>query len=449
MVKKVFALAALLTFALFIILNTPKPIRIEGDGVFYYSWLHSAVFDHDIDFRNQYERFAEYDFYSRKFIEENKITSAGKMTNAYAFGTAIMWLPFFAAAHIVSFFLQNFNHELFRADGYSFLYVLFVNFSGAVYGLLAVFINYRTLRLIFRDHHEKLKTLTAVFAFWLATPWIYYQFFEPFMSHMASLFLVSLFVYILISAWNNEAENAQKIVRKNFGVNYVVNYIRKNWLLIVVIFLMISTRWQNFIFIFSCIPFLLAIKRVSASDSIKAFAQKIFPIILPIIAWIVVQSLAWHYLYGKYLLVPQGYRFVQFKFDGFYTLFSSDRGLLLWTPIVVIAILGVFYLLKKSKGLALAVVLAFAGQWAINSSLNDIGGGDAFGSRRFIELFPFFSIPLAALSVNFKKQFWIICLILALFILWNRILLINYQRGIIPRSGEFDFLEINYFGILK
>lgn len=449
MIRKVFVLAALLTFALFIILNTPKPIRIEGDGVFYYSWLHSAVFDHDIDFRNQYERFAEYDFYSRKFIEENKITPAGKMPNAYAFGTAIMWLPFFAAAHIVSFFLQNFNHELFRADGYSFLYVLFVNFSGAVYGLLAVFINYRTLRLIFRDHHEKLKTLTAVFAIWLATPWIYYQFFEPFMSHMASLFLVSLFVCILISAWNNEAETNQKNIHQNFRVNYVANYIRKNLLLIIIVFLMISTRWQNAIFIFSCIPFLLANKRVSAFDAIKAFAQKIFPIILPIIAWIVVQSLAWHYLYGKYLLVPQGYRFIQFKFDGFYTLFSSDRGLLLWTPIVVIAILGVFYLFKKSKGLALAVMLAFAGQWAINSSLNDIGGGDAFGARRFIELFPFLSVSLIALFINFKKRFWLISFISLLFILWNFVLLVNYRKETLPKSGEFNIFKIRYFDVLR
>ena len=445
MAKKVFALTAFLTLALFIVLNTPKPIRIEGDGVFYYSWLHSAFFDQDIDFINQYQHFAEYDFYSRKFIEENKITPAGKMPNAYAFGAAIMWLPFFTAAHMFSLVLQNVNFEMFRADGYSFFYIFSINLSGWVYGLLSVLIIYRTLRLIFCDRQEKFRALTAIFAIWLATPWIYYQFFEPFMSHMASLFLVSSFIYILISSWNNEAENAQRIVRQNFEVNSVVNYIRKNWLLSIVIFLMISIRWQNAIFIFACIPFLSAKRQTIAFDVVKSVAQKVFPIILPIIAWLTVQSLVWNYLYGKYILVPQGYRFVQLKFDGFYTLFSSDRGLLLWSPILIFAILGIFYLFKKSKGLALALILAFAGQWVINSSLNDIGGGDAFGARRFIELFPFLSISLTALFVNFKKQLWLICFISALLILCNLVLLGNYRKGTLPRSGEFDVLEIRYF----
>jgi len=449
MAKKVFALTALLTLALFIVLNTPKPIRIEGDGVFYYSWLHSAFFDHDIDFRNQYQHFAEYDFYSRKFTEENKITPAGKMPNAYAFGAAIMWLPFFAAAHIFSLVLQNINFEIFRADGYSFFYIFSINLSGWVYGLLSILIIYRTSRLIFCDRPEKLRALTAVFVIWLATPWIYYHFFEPFMAHMASLFLVSSFTFISVKIWRSESKNTQKTSIRKFGMLDIIDIINDNWPLITIAFLMISTRWQNSIFLLALIPLILPVRQKYGANALVLFARKITPLLLPVIIWLFIQSLVWHHLYGKYFLVPQGYRFVQFKFDGFYTLFSSDRGLLLWSPIIIFAILGLFYLFKRSKKLALAVMFAFVGQWVINSSLNDIGGGDAFGARRFIELLPLLSISLTALFVNFKKQFWLICFISALLILWNLVLLGDYRKGALPRSGEFDVFKVKYFNAIK
>lgn len=371
------------------------------------------------------------------------------MPNAYAFGAAIMWLPFFAIAHIFSLVFQNINYELFRADGYSFLYVFFINFSGWVYGLLSALIIYRTLRLIFRDRQEKSRALTAVFAIWLATPWIYYQFFEPFMSHMASLFLVSSFAYISVKTWKSESNSIQKTNIRKFEIRDIADFIKDNWALAAVTFLMVSTRWQNSIFLLALIPFIWPVRQKYGSNVLRSLVRKIAPLLLPAIAWLLIQSLAWHHLYGKYFLVPQGYRFVQFKFNGLYTLFSSDRGLLLWSPVIIFAIFGLFFLFKKSKTIAFVVVLAFLGQWAINSSLNDVGGGDAFGARRFIELFAFLSIPLTALFVNLRKQFWLICFIPILLILWNIVLLGNYRKETLPKSGEFDIFKIRYFDIIK
>ena len=95
-----------LSFLVFLFLNLKSPLRIEGDGVFYYSYLHSAFFDHDFNFRNQLEHFSSYDYFSRKFLAENKLTDIGKTPNAYAVGVAVMWIHFFLLAHLLTWIFR-------------------------------------------------------------------------------------------------------------------------------------------------------------------------------------------------------------------------------------------------------------------------------------------------------------------------------------------------------
>jgi len=182
---------------------------------------------------------------------------------------------------------------------------------------------------------------------------------------------------------------------------------------------------------------------ISSRHNLKLISRRLLFIAIPaIIVWLI-QTAIWKYLYGYYFLLPQGRGFVRFDFHGFYILFSSNRGLLLWSPIIILAVGGFYFLYQKSKYLFFIAISAFIVQWLINGSLNDLGGGDAYGARRFIETLPFLALALAAFWSKYNRR-WLIVGVTVLLISWNLILIENYRQGIIPHSDEFNILKINY-----
>jgi len=435
MARKILWVVVVISFILFLVINIPSPIQIEGDGVFYYSYLRSVMFDRDLDFKNELEHFSAYDYFSRQFVEESKVTEIGKTPNAYAWGVGLMWLPFVAIAHLLTLLFRGVS------DGFSSGYVWAVNFGSWVYGMLALIMVFQILKKFFSDKVAFLSSLVV----WLATPWLYYQFFEPSMSHMASLFLVTGFLLLLIRQWKSQKVPAL--------------------LMATMILLMVATRWQNAIFLIAFLPLIWRSKYK---------IREILVLVVPIVIFVVIQMAIWRHLYGVYLLVPQGHQFVGYHFYGLRTLFSSDRGLFLWSPVIVLAVIGWFHLPRsviarrpkadeaiptrslrfarddnnRSFPWAWMILVVGVGQWLINSSLNDPGGGDAYGARRFIELFPFFAIALSALFEKLKRFKWQLITLVVILILWNGLLIQNYRHNLIPRSGEFQFFQHNYLNTL-
>lgn len=406
------------SFFIFIFINWPAPLAIEGDGVFYYSWLHSAWFDRDFDFQNQLAHFAADDFHSRRLLTENILTSLGRVPNPYAFGAAILWLPFFFFAHLISLVFQ-FLTGAPVADGYSDFYVLLINFASWLFGAVALIINYRLGRKFF----PRPTVRWALAGAYLATPWFYYQIFEPSMTHAASLLMVSVWWYWVIKFWRQEKINP--------------------WWLGVITFLMIAVRWQNLLFLAAY--FCLFWPR--SWPKIRDAAKKWLLVLSPTILFFAVQFLVWRRLYGQLIIVPQGERFINWDFSIFYTLFSSDRGLLLWSPILILALIGLIYLWRFHRPLAIASLAVFILQWFLNSSLNDLGGGDAFGGRRFLETLPFLGLGLMAFFEFWRRPRWLWALA-AVLIFWNFILLENYRLGYIPRAGIFDFFQAPYYQVI-
>ncbi len=408
--KKVLLAVGLAGLAVFFILNLPDPLKIQGDGVFYYSWLHSAVWDRDFDFENQLERFSLTDYHSSRFLEEKITTPTGLIPNPYPPGCALIWLPFVGLADLFSRIGSDFGGD-FPTDGYSFFYPLTVNFSGWLFGWLALITVYSSLRKFFSAR----PALAAVLAAGLATPWLYYQFFEPAMSHSASLFLVSLFWLFNLRLWKRQSVNPYF-----YGL---------------VVFLMIAVRWQNFLFL----PAGLIISRPLSGKR----AVKLASWLAPLAASVFFQVWLWRRLYGRWLLIPQGENFINWNIHGLTTLFSSDGGLLWWSPILVFALAGLVFWAGRSRRIFLAVGIAFLAQWLLNSSLSDLGGGEAFGARRFIATLPFLAFGLAAFWEKFGRWPKLVWLAVFLAIAWNFILIENYRLGIIPRAGRFDFRRID------
>src|SRR5439155_25885696 len=76
-------------------------------------------------------------------------------------------------------------------------------------------------------------------------------------------------------------------------------------------------------------------------------------------------------------------------------LFSSDHGLLTWTPILIPALLGLALLWKFDREFSASLIAAFLAFYYIISSHANWDGIASFGNRFFISLTPLFVLGLA------------------------------------------------------
>ncbi|MDW8065966.1 MAG: hypothetical protein RMK32_10110, partial [Anaerolineae bacterium] len=126
-------------------------------------------------------------------------------------------------------------------------------------------------------------------------------------------------------------------------------------------------------------------------------------------------------------------------------LFSTDRGLFLWTPMAAMAVVGLLGPLRHQNRkwawffLAQGLVQVYmVGSWSSWS------GAAAFGPRLLIGLIPAFGLGLAALYEAGRKS-WGMKPMIALSltaILWNLILLARYGVQDVPRMGPVPLRDL-------
>ena len=108
---------------------------------------------------------------------------------------------------------------------------------------------------------------------------------------------------------------------------------------------------------------------------------------------------AWHVLYGEWVLLdpPHGADFLRlgrpFVLE---TLFSSRHGLLSWTPILWLAYLGLWPLLRTRRALALPLLAPALVMTYVNMCSGDWWAGGSFSNRRFDSLLPVLALGIAA-----------------------------------------------------
>src|SRR5262249_52897819 len=72
--------------------SVEKGYKFGSDDSFYYSYVASAVIDHDLDLTNQYRNSG----LPPEFLEVK--TPTGAVENVFPIGASVLWLPFFLIA---------------------------------------------------------------------------------------------------------------------------------------------------------------------------------------------------------------------------------------------------------------------------------------------------------------------------------------------------------------
>src|SRR5262249_16419239 len=94
------------------------------------------------------------------------------------------------------------------------------------------------------------------------------------------------------------------------------------------------------------------------------------------------QMYVWLKTFGKILLILQGPGFLKAGSAHWVeTLFSADRGLFNWHPVLFLGLIGLLMSRVEPRNLARCGLLIFAATTMLNGSVADFNGSDAFGAR--------------------------------------------------------------------
>lgn len=205
----------LLIIALFLLLLPFSLRRIYAtDEVQYFAYVRSVYFDHDLDFRNEYEHFAQIgeqqqppDPAVRNALlhsdAQNPNPITGKLRNVAPVGSAIMWAPGFVLADLGVRAANTLGAQI-AADGYSSPYINAVCLMSAFYALGGLLLSYR----IARRYVGTFAATVATIAIWLATPLVMYTFILMPWSHATGFFLFALFLTIWLGPEDGQSRGA-------------------------------------------------------------------------------------------------------------------------------------------------------------------------------------------------------------------------------------------------
>lgn len=340
---------------LFSSLNVPT-----WDGVFYYAYARSAVFDGDLHFANDIR--AAYptagDHFPTRALDGD-LTATGYVNNVFAPGTAAVWLPWVALARGAAGLLGV------PVSGYEWPFVRVLAALSMLAGLTAFWLGYRLTAPLVGRTAALLATVTLM----CATPLLYYQFRDPFYSHPAA----SLAVALLLTAW--------------WSRHAAIDQPRTGFLIGALIGLAALVRWQYAIY--GVLPLLSAASwlwssRATPPRAFRTATRYLLTVAAGAALPLSIQLAIWHTLYGTWLTIPQG--------DGFMTwdlaylgplLLSPFRGLLAWMPVFFPALAGLVWLARRRPALGVPLLIVLLLQLYVNSSLPDWFAGGGYGPRRF------------------------------------------------------------------
>lgn len=409
------ALLALAAFLATIPVPRADGMLIGSDGIGYYMYIRSFALDRDLDFANEAARLG-----AARYIDVYR-TPTGRISNQYAIGAPLLWLPFFLAAHLVALALRAIGLPV-AADGYGYGYQAAVCVGSIVYGSCAMFLMHRAARRLFPD-----TALAACVALVMATNFAYYLIAEPSMAHMCSVFAASVLVCLWVSL------RPITTPARCFAIGVaggLVGLVRQPDAVLLLV------------------P---ALDALLARGTAKERAERVAVIGAGFFALFWVQMLVWYILNGSPLL--SGYLlkgdqgFVWRSPRVLEVLFSTRHGLFLWHPVLLLAVAGLVLLARQNPVMGWLLLVGFAGQTYIIASWSAWWQGDSFGGRMFMAALPVFALGLAALLQRARSRGgWVAATIgvIAALVVWNALFMAQYRLGYISRGGPYTLRALTW-----
>jgi hypothetical protein len=354
------------------IISIYKPWRknqIINDVISYYGYLPATFVEKDIalKFTNEF-RWTPF----VKYWPETA-PNGGKVLKT-TMGVAILYAPFFLTAHVIAPIIN------YPQDGYSRPYQ-FCMLMSCLVSLITGMVFLRKLLLNFFS--EKISGITMLSVFF-ATNLFWYSSFDGLMSHGYLFTLTTIFICLIVK-WHHQPKLKTAVLLGITGG--FITLIRPTMFSCFLIFALYDVYNKQSLLI--------------KLQMLKANIRSIFVIIACFFLVLLPQFIYWKYVTDQWLFFS--YVGERFYFDRPHIiegLFGFRHGWLIYTPIMMFAVLGIFFLKKELKPFFLSILILFPLLVYVFFSWWAWWYGGAFGLRAFVDFYGLFALPMAC----FYKQ---------------------------------------------
>lgn len=342
------------------------------DPSYYYAQMRCPLLEHNLDFGDETDPPNPYR------------TDTGLPPSPWPIGPGILWSPFFLAAHGYQLTVGDSS----EVSGYAPPYIAWVAGGATLYGLLGVLVIYRICRFFAGKGASLLTALLVLFA----TPLFFYVYRQPLMAHSSSVLAAALLVYILLAIYEERIPFHQSglLIGTFVGLSVLLRWIGGILVLLPVVFWLarageaLAKREYSLL------------RAVAVQVGIAAGAAQL--VFLP-------QMALWYRVHQAWVIMPnQGFSENLFPVHLFDLFIHTNRGLLFWSPFILVGMAGL--LLVRPLRFRLASLLFLAAYLAILGSWEIWYGGGGFGPRYFIEVLPLAAAGFARLITRFWHGFW-------------------------------------------
>jgi hypothetical protein len=361
----VFIMVAMVTIRLS---NPPKNI-LSYDVFGYYLYLPAIFIYDDPGLKNidWVKKVNEKYQAAPSLYQVAKVTESNYAIRFYS-GIAIMYSPFFLAGHAIATITG------YDADGFSRPYQWAIIIAGIFYTLAGVWLLRKFLLTLFTDA----ATAIALSLIFLGSSVF---FFCTWGNDSPHIYIFTLYAAILwlTSRWMDQPRTGYAIA------------------LGLVTGIAVITRASEMLILF--IPLLWGIwdlKSIRARlDLLWKQKKDIILFALFMALGILPQLIYWKYstgewIYNSYDDPQSGFNFDQPRIA--YILFGFRKGLYIYSPVMIIATIGLYHLFQQKRGLFLGVILFFLANIYLIASYSSL---ISFGWRAFVQAHAVLAIPLA------------------------------------------------------
>jgi len=382
----------------------------------YYGYLPALFKQHDLTFS----------------VNPNNVwltpTPIGRGVPMVTYGMSLFYLPFYVIASVFS---------ASNSTGYEPIYAWTIHIGCMIYVLIGLHFCRKTLLTWFSEKTTGLSLLVIFFG----TNLFCYTLINSELTHSILFFLISMFVYYVVRWYQS---NQKKYFLAFCFLLGFITLIRPTEMSVAVFPLLIGiasfSQFKEKFFNIIGLKYYLII-------GIVLFIIPIFP-----------QLVYWKIQSGHWLFFSYGNneRFYWLEPQFFNVLFSYRKGWLLYSPLMLLSLLGFVQLFKKNKPLFLGILVYFLVNLYLISAWWDWAFGGAFGMRALVQVSAALIIPLAYFirwffEVIELKYLKIAGYIIIVFFCFLNVFQSNlYKHGIISYDGMtreaywFTFLKKNY-----
>lgn len=347
---------------------------LSWDVMGYYLYLPAAIIYKDLkklSFKdNIVKKYRPSGEFYQAYLQDN-----GNYVMKYPIGLAILYSPFFLLAHLFALF------STYPADGFSLPYQIGISWGSICIAAIGLWIMRKILLLYFSELIVGITLVLLVFA----TNYLNYTAVDGSMSHNWVFTLVAILIWQTIHWYQ----------RPNLGRSIAIAAC---------IGLAALSRPTDILI--CLIPLFWGLKSINAFSERLHFWKKHFIQLLLVVVVVAaigsIQLFYWKYASGNWLVYSyqdQGFSWLWPHVKD--VLISYRKGWLVYSPIMILSLIGFIPLYRYYRFLFLGVAVYFGLHFYLTAAWDIWWYGGSFGQRALIQAYPVLLFPIAALLTSF------------------------------------------------